>query len=630
MGQGSRNSSNKKMGVATRGVKFKFSAGERVLCYEPDPTKAKVLYESKVLDLVVSRDERGRKVPEYLIHFYGWNSSWDRCVREEFILPYTEENQELQSKLANEAALSMKGKRKSKLPPLIKETLNKKLCNDNGNKNSENKDSSHSGSDTESSEDDIEKDVSINIPDVLKLQLEEDWREITKKNKLIKLPCQPNIITILEGFVKHLAAKLLCASPPRIGTQHLSEEVKHKLNLCKETMDGLRVYFDFTLPHLLLYCQEKKQYYTDGMSCLPLSNSAREIPETTLKIEVGISNELVTPKMEVLPSPVRVQKGRHSKIVKTYPVIKTEAPSSPETKTPEEKCFKKPIRGRPRLASTRILRSSDKTKQSPAVEVSSATTNQSSTPDVKPFPEPGPSVETRVTRKSLQQTLSSPPPPPTNIDVSIHSPPPITSEKNSTAEKSLTVSHCPSTDSSSHSTFSTSKLGQQYHLINNASMLQDVLTWHILPQHFYEQIPAAPSLIYGAQHLLRLFVKLPDLLSKMSMSSQKSQTLVCILESFLILTSSDSIKGPIEKVYKTAKAMKIYSNKIVQIDNEDLQTLALSEICMSKKLAGSYHCSYVGVLCRCYSKKTMAQDEKPNSINSSKESFAWHLLGNGR
>lgn len=32
----------------TRGVKFKFSAGEKVLCYEPDPTKAKVLYESKV------------------------------------------------------------------------------------------------------------------------------------------------------------------------------------------------------------------------------------------------------------------------------------------------------------------------------------------------------------------------------------------------------------------------------------------------------------------------------------------------------------------------------------------------------------------------------------------------------
>lgn len=34
--------------VSTRGPKFKFSIGERVLCYEPDQTKAKVLYDSKV------------------------------------------------------------------------------------------------------------------------------------------------------------------------------------------------------------------------------------------------------------------------------------------------------------------------------------------------------------------------------------------------------------------------------------------------------------------------------------------------------------------------------------------------------------------------------------------------------
>lgn len=34
--------------VSTRGPKFKFCDGEKVLCYEPDPTKAKVLYDSKV------------------------------------------------------------------------------------------------------------------------------------------------------------------------------------------------------------------------------------------------------------------------------------------------------------------------------------------------------------------------------------------------------------------------------------------------------------------------------------------------------------------------------------------------------------------------------------------------------
>lgn len=35
--------------VSTRGPKFKFCDGEKVLCYEPDPTKAKVLYDSKVI-----------------------------------------------------------------------------------------------------------------------------------------------------------------------------------------------------------------------------------------------------------------------------------------------------------------------------------------------------------------------------------------------------------------------------------------------------------------------------------------------------------------------------------------------------------------------------------------------------
>ncbi|GBO35065.1 hypothetical protein AVEN_108467-1, partial [Araneus ventricosus] len=108
---------------------------------------------------------------------------------------------------------------------------------------------------------------------------------------LVKLPCQPNVITILEAFVKHLAAKLLCASPPRNsknGKQLMPDDVQNKLNLCKETMDGIRVYFDFTLPHLLLYRQEKKQYYTDGTACSPLvdstSHSRDSVVSTTMPV----------------------------------------------------------------------------------------------------------------------------------------------------------------------------------------------------------------------------------------------------------------------------------------------------------------------------------------------------------
>lgn len=143
-------SSSDRVMVSTRGVRYKFSEGERVLCYEPDPTKAKVLYDSKVclikfltlsaykiiyklgvimiladnvylrneniklyylifqvLEVIESKDKRGRRTVEYLIHFQGWNSSWDRCVSEDFVLKDTEENRQLQRDLAEKSQLQL-------------------------------------------------------------------------------------------------------------------------------------------------------------------------------------------------------------------------------------------------------------------------------------------------------------------------------------------------------------------------------------------------------------------------------------------------------------------------------------------------------------------------------------------
>lgn len=65
-----------------------FEEGERVLCYEPDPNKAKVLYDSKILACTAGTvpGNPNKKRAEYLVHFSGWNSSWDRLVAEENIL----------------------------------------------------------------------------------------------------------------------------------------------------------------------------------------------------------------------------------------------------------------------------------------------------------------------------------------------------------------------------------------------------------------------------------------------------------------------------------------------------------------------------------------------------------------
>lgn len=61
----------------------------------------------QVLEVIIGKDEKGRKNVEYLIHFQGWNSSWDRCVSEDYVLKDTEENRKLQKDLADKAQLQL-------------------------------------------------------------------------------------------------------------------------------------------------------------------------------------------------------------------------------------------------------------------------------------------------------------------------------------------------------------------------------------------------------------------------------------------------------------------------------------------------------------------------------------------
>nr|ABV49054.1 male specific lethal 3 [Drosophila simulans]ABV82490.1 male-specific lethal 3 [Drosophila simulans] len=86
-----------------------FHKGEIVLCYEPDKSKARVLYTSKVLNVFERRNEHGLRFYEYKIHFQGWRPSYDRCVRATVLLKDTEENRQLQRELAEAAKLQIRG-----------------------------------------------------------------------------------------------------------------------------------------------------------------------------------------------------------------------------------------------------------------------------------------------------------------------------------------------------------------------------------------------------------------------------------------------------------------------------------------------------------------------------------------
>ncbi|XP_043928484.1 male-specific lethal 3 homolog isoform X4 [Protopterus annectens] len=64
--------------------------------------------------------------------------------------------------------------------------------------------------------------------------------------------------------------------------------------------------------------------------------------------------------------------------------------------------------------------------------------------------------------------------------------------------------------------------------------LNEVFSWKLMPENFLQsdQIPP-PSYVYGAQHLLRLFVKLPEILGKMHIPDRNIKVLVKHLELFL-------------------------------------------------------------------------------------------------
>ncbi|XP_055706331.1 protein male-specific lethal-3 [Phlebotomus papatasi] len=269
--------------VSTRGIKYAFSEGERVLCYEPDPTKAKVLYDSKVLEIFDSRDRRGKRVVEYLIHFQGWNSSWDRKVNESFVLKDNIVNRQLQKDLAEKSQLCLgaylyrKDRKKSKSSGGIEAstepvTLSLPVAGkvENELQMQDNDTESYSSS-AESGSGQVENEkVIIQVSKTLKQLLEFDHRMITQESRLSVLPAPLPIVTILEKFVKQCSVKMICNhirqdqrkrrnSATRTDSPLDTEKLTNRLNLYKEVADGLRIYFDFTLKDHLLYQQERQQ-----------------------------------------------------------------------------------------------------------------------------------------------------------------------------------------------------------------------------------------------------------------------------------------------------------------------------------------------------------------------------------
>ncbi|XP_049774385.1 male-specific lethal 3 homolog isoform X1 [Schistocerca cancellata] len=631
--------------VPMRGSKFKFEEGEKVLCYEPDPTKARVLYDSKVLEVNVNRDKKGRKAVEYLIHFQGWNSSWDRYVSEDHILKHTEENWKLQKELAEKAQLrptaylyrrdhkgpkgnevSFKRNNKSEHSTghrtasattsregspdscstydtsLDKDESNRRKrvtdhrkkreksvmedehlgnayedddSDDYGVKHESDSDDSreahsdddevddhnqcgdgdlacdqdsedfvdHNNSDNsecttedeasgedaedisqseEGAQDTAEENFPLEFTAVMRDILDLDNELIKNTNKLVILPAKPNVVTILESYVREYAINQICGTPDNLRRKYRRrhnhqngpldiERINRSINICKEVADGVRIYFDFTLSGLLLYNEEKDQYeQTRNM------NIKRE---TDLGIYAAVDKDGENAKYRQSnvshlsePSTSHLDEVSYDNKCVGANSLKRHSRSHCHTDI-EAKDF---------ITTGSTSKVDDKESEKPLMRNPDCSANNGSffvlvVPKKEPLSEEHDKLPSTINSSLKCKTSGSVP-------------------SVSSVEDMLRSRGCPPA--------ALKFLSSQ------------VLEWHLVPESMYTEKPSPPSLVYGAVHLARLFVKLPGLLHNTDMQARKLKLVLRHLQLILkYLEQNKSWFG--EEFYESSLVQKM-------------------------------------------------------------------------
>ncbi|WAQ99943.1 MS3L1-like protein [Mya arenaria] len=287
--------------MSTRGVKFNFEPGEFVLCFEPDPTKARVIYEAKILDTTVYRDEEGKRKPGYHIHFLRWNNSWDRIVGEQLVLKTTDENRLLMKQLAEVTKKSIKNKtRRRRIHDILSSAFSGKTpfeheLQKEDEQTTDSNDTDESTEETDSSESDTKMEESkrslrgvpssdIEIPEALKAVLDKDYFAVNQDGKYVRLPAEVNVVTVLESFVKTFMMDFwspdydrthLCHQPPKIAIERIQSDDSPLLKSPRSHTSSIPTPGDESCPKLPKYSPSVEE--DDEVTFNPTSMTPRRI-----------------------------------------------------------------------------------------------------------------------------------------------------------------------------------------------------------------------------------------------------------------------------------------------------------------------------------------------------------------
>ncbi|KAG1722310.1 MRG-domain-containing protein [Suillus lakei] len=226
-------------------MSLSFTVSERILCYH-----GPLVYEAKILK-AETWDETNTKLstvgPHFFVHYKGWKQTWDEWVPITRLLKFNDTNVQLQKALMAQAsaAASTSGsssKGKAHGGGMMKDGSSSRgggLGRKDGR-----------GTKRGREEDDSNKkpEMKLNVPEVLKVLLVDDWEAITKNSQLVTVPRSPTVVEILQEFKDYVI---------ELGKSTTLREPELVL---PTIISGLQVYFDRSLGANLLYRFERPQY----------------------------------------------------------------------------------------------------------------------------------------------------------------------------------------------------------------------------------------------------------------------------------------------------------------------------------------------------------------------------------
>ncbi|XP_063721196.1 male-specific lethal 3 homolog [Symsagittifera roscoffensis] len=274
-----------------------YNENQLALCYEPDRSKLHAIYECIIEKMQYVENSRRRMVPQYYVRFLDIAEKYSQWVNEDYLLEDNVDNRNLMVKVNSKTIASSKLTRTSKLlydlspkvdrgyvrlkseqkiptikPLGVTSTSSTKLMTADQSEFLEEVESSgeYSEVSTITGTSDV-RSFSLRLPDRIMRFLEWDCYKVTVENKQYKLPQKITVVRILEDYLVWFVSNVAFKKKGDTYTLQTGEVIEvfdplTSISLCKEILDGMRVYFDLALSSILLYKNETQLYFDAQVS----------------------------------------------------------------------------------------------------------------------------------------------------------------------------------------------------------------------------------------------------------------------------------------------------------------------------------------------------------------------------